>query len=172
MGNRHLHFTLHVLEQFKSMKTPYWRKSTVWISAWIMPPSLTFANLFQTLFCDLDFCMFGEIVKETTVLMYRVDLSPRKRHGVDGLDHNPARLPRSRCAWECPDSSAFSSRPWISGCIFLSSRLKPAVFQSHTRTSQPASVSRWPPARRSELLPRRKVGALENFCPLPAVSGG
>ena len=121
-------------------------------------------------------------------MMYRVDLSPRKRHGVDGLDHNAARLPRSRCAWECPGLErllieALDFRLHLPkleaqayGCVpnfgaFSRARrrsLTPVCHQTPRACAvglQPGGAS-WL-ERLCNRLPRRKVGASETFCPLP-----
>jgi len=76
-GNNLFHFTMKVLHLCEYLQLPYTLENPLTSMAWDMPPLQQFCLQYSPLFCDLDFCCYGEIWRKPTRLLYKhIDLSP------------------------------------------------------------------------------------------------
>ena len=75
-GNQLFRFTMKILQLCEEYRIPYILENPLTSMAWEMPPLQDFVQQFQSSTCILDFCMFGEIWKKPTQLLYnRIDIS-------------------------------------------------------------------------------------------------
>lgn len=75
-GNNLFGFTMHILELCNRYHIPFVLENPLTSMAWEMQPLQRFKSQSGAMFCDLDFCQFGEIWKKPTRLMYKgIDIS-------------------------------------------------------------------------------------------------
>ncbi len=75
-GNALFYFTLRVLQTCIQYKVPFVLENPLSSMAWVLPPLVNFIESAKCLFCDLDYCQFGESWKKPTRLMYKyLDIS-------------------------------------------------------------------------------------------------
>ena len=79
-GNRIFNFTMKVLHLCQQHDIPYILENPLTSMAWEMPPLQKFVSLHSPLFCDIDFCCYGEVWRKPTRLLYKfVDISSLAR---------------------------------------------------------------------------------------------
>lgn len=75
-GNNLFGFTMHILELCNQYQIPFVLENPLTSMAWEMTTLQRFKSRAGALFCDLDFCQYGEIWKKPTRLMYKgIDIS-------------------------------------------------------------------------------------------------
>ena len=75
-GNQLFHFTLKLLQLCEEHKVPFVLENPLTSYVWDLPPLFSFKQHTGALYCDLDFCMYGEVWKKPTRLLYKgIDLT-------------------------------------------------------------------------------------------------
>ena len=75
-GNKLFAFTMKVLALCEQTSTPYVLENPLTSMAWEMPPLVDFSQKFSPFVADLDFCVYGELWKKPTRLLYKyIDIS-------------------------------------------------------------------------------------------------
>ena len=75
-GNKLFAFTMKVISLCEQHSIPYILENPLTSMAWEMPPLVSFISRYSPSVADLDFCVFGELWKKPTRLLYKyIDIS-------------------------------------------------------------------------------------------------
>ena len=75
-GNQLVHFALKLLQLCEEYNVPFVLENPLTSYVWDLPRQFSFKQHTGALYCDLDFCMYGEVWKKPTRFLYKgIDLT-------------------------------------------------------------------------------------------------
>lgn len=94
-GNQLFRFTIKLLELCEAYSIPYVLENPLTSMAWDMEPMRYFISHYSPKICELDFCMFGEIWRKPTKLLYNflqldeLNLRCQGKHNICSRSNRP-----------------------------------------------------------------------------------